>query len=158
MATPRRAAAAPVAVPKPVRAWLTVVRSYHLCDAAMAQQLAPLGLKAPEHEVLLQVLRDPGLSQQALAERCFTAKSHISALVAALEERGWLRRERDPDDGRAWRLQLTAAGRTKAERALAVQAGIVNAMAEAVTAEELLLIEAAMSRVNDRLVALLEAG
>lgn len=157
MATSRRADAAPP-VSKPVRSWLTVVTAYHLCDAAMTQQLAPLGIKLPEHEVLSHVLRDPGLSQQALAARCFTAKSHISALVVALEERGWLLRERDPADGRARRLRLTATGRTMAERSLAVQSAIVSAMAEAVSAEEMLLVERAMQRVNERLRALLDAG
>jgi len=146
------------AVPKPVRSWLTVVTAYHLCDAAMTQQLAPLGIKLPEHEVLSHVLRDPGISQQALAARCFTAKSHISGLVASLEERGWLLRERDPADGRARRLSLTAAGRTMAERSVAVQAFIVKTMAEAVSAEELLLVEQAMARVNERLRALLAEG
>jgi DNA-binding MarR family transcriptional regulator len=154
MATSRRSPAAPK-LAKPIRAWLTVVTSYHLCDAAMAQQLAPLGVRLAEHEVLSHVLRAPGLSQQQLAERCFTAKSHISGLVAALEERGWLSRERDPDDGRARRLQLTPEGRTVAERTLAVQAGIVSVMAEAVSQDELLLIEDAMSRVNERLRGLL---
>lgn len=143
--------------PKPIRTWLTVVDSYHLCDAAMAQQLAPLGVKLAEHEVLAHVLRDPGLSQQLLAERCFTAKSHISGLVATMEQRGWLVRERDPEDGRARRLQLTPEGQAIAERTQAVQAGIVQVMADAVSPEEMLLIEQAMSRVNDRLRALLQA-
>lgn len=143
--------------PKAIRTWLTVVDSYHLCDAAMAQQLAPLGVKLAEHEVLTHVLRDPGLSQQQLAERCFTAKSHISGLVAAMEQRGWLVRERDPDDGRARRLQLTPEGQAIAERTQAVQARIVQVMADAVSPDELLLIEVAMSRVNDRLRTLLQA-
>lgn len=154
MASTRRSAAVPK-LAKPIRAWLTVVTSYHLCDAAMAQELAPLGVKLAEHEVLSHVLRAPGLSQQQLAERCFTAKSHISGLVAGLEERGWLLRERDPDDGRARRLQLTPEGRAMAERTLAAQSRIVDVMAEAVSPEELLLIEDAMSRVNERLRSLL---
>lgn len=154
MATTSRGAAVPK-LAKPVRAWLTVVTSYHLCDAAMVQQLAPLGVKLAEHEVLSHVLRDPGLSQQQLAERCFTAKSHISGLVAALEERGWLTRERHPDDGRARRLQLTVAGRAMAERTLAVQARVVDVMAQALSPQEMLQIEDAMLRVNERLRALI---
>lgn len=157
MAASRRADAPP-RVPKPLRAWLTVVTAYHLCEAAITQRLAPLGLKLPEHEVLSHVLRDPGISQQALAARCFTAKSHISALVVALEERGWLRRERDPDDGRARRLQLTPAGRAVAERALAAQAAIVQVMAEALSPDEMMQVEVSMLRVSERLEALLAEG
>ena len=48
--------------------------------------------------------------QQALAARCFSAKSHISGLLTELEQRGWVRREPDPADARAKRLYLQPAG------------------------------------------------
>ena len=95
---------------------------------------------------------------QALAARCFTAKSHISALVVSLEERGWLLRERDPADGRARCLRLTATGRTMAERSMAVQAGIVKAMGEAVDADEMAVVERTMLRVSEQLRVLLTSG
>jgi glycosyltransferase A (GT-A) superfamily protein (DUF2064 family) len=71
-----------------IRTWLSVVRAYHLCDAVMVERLAALDVRTAEHEVLANLVRDPGISQQVLAARCFTAKSHISALLRALEERG----------------------------------------------------------------------
>ena len=40
----------------------------------------------------------------------------MSRLAAGMEERGWLSRERDADDRRLYRLQLTADGRDVAER------------------------------------------
>ena len=62
-------------------AWLSVVRVYNLCDAAMATRLAPLGLRVGEHEVLANLLRAPGITQQELAKRCFVAKSGISMML-----------------------------------------------------------------------------
>jgi DNA-binding MarR family transcriptional regulator len=51
-----------------------------------------------------------GLSQQELAERLRLEKSTVSRLVAGLEVRGLLVRERDPANRRFVRLSLTAAG------------------------------------------------
>lgn len=51
-----------------------------------------------------------GLSQQELAERLRLEKSTVSRLVAGLEVRGLLVRERDPANRRFVRLSLTPAG------------------------------------------------
>ena len=77
----------------------------------MASRLAPLGVRTAEHEVLANLVREPGISQQALAERCFTAKSHISGLLRTMEERGLVRRDADPSDARARQLYVTRAAR-----------------------------------------------
>lgn len=136
--------------------WLSVVRAYNLCDALMARRLAALGVRTAEHEILANLLSDPGLTQQALAQRCFTAKSHASALLGALEERGWVRREANPADARSKRLYLTAAGEAMAGRTTAAQAEVVAGMAEDESTADLLAVKAAMARVSDRLQAMLD--
>ena len=78
-----------------VRSWLAVVRACSLGEAVMAQRLAAIGVRTMEHEVLA-LLSKPGMTQQALAARCFSAKSHISGLIGQFEERKLVRREVDP--------------------------------------------------------------
>lgn len=51
------------------------------------------------------------MSQQELAERLALEKSTVSRLVAEMEAAGLLRRERDPDNRRYFRLRITARGR-----------------------------------------------
>lgn len=51
------------------------------------------------------------LSQRDLAQRLRLEKSTVSRLVADLESRGLLTRERDPDNRRVYRLQVTSEGR-----------------------------------------------
>ena len=136
-----------------VRSWLSVVRAYNLCDALMAQRLAALGVRTTEHEVLANLLSEPGMSQQTLAARCFSAKSHISGLVGQLEERGLVRRDADPADARAKRLSLTRSGDALARRTGAVQAEIVRLMAQSLPARDLALVERAMNRVSETLLA-----
>ena len=139
-----------------VRSWLSVVRAYHLCDAVLARRLGALGVKTPEHEILANLRREPGITQQTLAGRCFSAKSHISGLLTALEERGWVQREPDPADARAKRLFLTAAGARMAERTAAVQAQVVATMANALTPEQMAQVTDAMQRLCESLQTLLD--
>jgi DNA-binding MarR family transcriptional regulator len=54
---------------------------------------------------------DPPPSQQDLASRLRLEKSSVSRLVADLERRGLLTRERDEDNRRLYRLRLTDQGR-----------------------------------------------
>jgi DNA-binding MarR family transcriptional regulator len=141
-----------------VRSWLSVVRAYNLCDALLARRFAALGVRTAEHEILANLRRDPGLSQQTLAARCFTAKSHISGLLSDLEQRGWVRREVDPADARARRLTLTTEGARVAERTARAQAEVVALMTDAVSAAELAQVHAAMAAVSERLQQALDAS
>lgn len=51
------------------------------------------------------------LSQRDLVERLRLEKSSVSRMVAEMERRGFLVRERDPDNRRQYRLRLTDRGR-----------------------------------------------
>ncbi|WP_425259195.1 MarR family winged helix-turn-helix transcriptional regulator [Rubrivivax sp. RP6-9] len=139
-----------------VRSWLAVVRAYHQCSELMARRLSTVGVRTAEHEILANLRREPGLSQQALARRCFTAKSHVSNLIGDMESRGWVKRESDPADGRVKRLVLTPAGTHIAERAAAVQAEVVALMTDGVPRDELELVRAAMVEVSRRLESALD--
>lgn len=127
-----------------VRSWLSVVRAYNLCDAVLARELAQIGLRNAEYEILANLLREPGLSQQALVARCFVAKSHMSGLLTSMQERGWLRRDAHPQDARAKCLYLEPAGQKIAEQGKRAQTKVVNIMAEAITPEQMAQVHAAM--------------
>ena len=146
--------AASVSAPA-MQAWLSVVRTYHLCDAVMTQRLAGLGLRLPEHEVLVNLLTTPGMSQQQLAQRCFVAKSGVSMLVSRLVAQGWLQREADALDARVWRLSLTPEGEALATQARQMQAEVVSAMTGARSAAELQALSAAMGQAGQTLEAML---
>lgn len=133
-----------------------MVRAYNLCDAVMSARLATLGLRLGEHEVLVNLLTAPGLTQQALAVRCFVAKSGVSMLVSRMEQQGLLGREADAQDARVKRLTLTPRGQALAERALAVQVAVVSAMAAPVSPSEMATVQDVMQRVSVQLEGLLE--
>jgi DNA-binding MarR family transcriptional regulator len=123
----------------------------------MAQRLGGLGVRTAEHEILVNLHREPGLNQQALAVRCFTAKSHVSGLLGEMEARGWVLREPDPSDARVKRLTLTAEGLQMAQRTADVQADVVALMTASIPDAELASVRSAMVDVSARLEAILAA-
>ena len=134
-------------------AWLAVVRAYNLCDAVMSTRLAALGLRVGEHEVLAHLATAPGITQQALAARCFVAKSGVSMLLTQMQAQGLVRREADAQDARVWRLSLTSDGAALARATMTIQAEVIGAMAAGVSDAEL----ATVARVMDSVSAALEA-
>lgn len=119
----------------------------------MTSRLAAIGLRVGEHEVLATIATTPGITQQALAARCFVTKSGVSMLIAQMETQGWVVRESDSADARVKRLQLTDAGMAVAQQTLQVQAGVISAMVASASEADL----QAVTRVMDKASAALEA-
>jgi DNA-binding MarR family transcriptional regulator len=82
--------------------------------------LKPLGLTHVQFVLLASTWWLDRPTQRELADQARTDPMMTSQVVRALEQRGLLERQPDPDDGRARRLVATAAGRELAERAIAV--------------------------------------
>ena len=83
-----------------------------------------------EAPALMKLTPDDLRPQVALAEPLRLEKSTVTPLVSQLEARGWLERARDPGDGRALRVTLTAKGRSVArELAAARQAKFESLLA-----------------------------
>jgi DNA-binding MarR family transcriptional regulator len=70
----------------------------------------------------MELERSAGLSQTELGTRLRLEKSTVCRLVKQLEQRGWVRPERDPTDRRAVQLRLTEAGRQAAGQIAAARA------------------------------------
>jgi DNA-binding MarR family transcriptional regulator len=75
-----------------------------------AMTLAPLGIDG-RHYGVLAVLSELGpVSQQTLAAILAVDRSTMVAFVDELEEKGYVRRGRNPSDRRAYAIELTNAG------------------------------------------------
>jgi DNA-binding MarR family transcriptional regulator len=96
------------------------------------------GVRVSLSEVLAlgELTTSAGVSQQELAERLGLEKSTVSRLVAGLESRGWLTRDRDPANRRFARLDLTRAGQAVADRIGRELHEHHRALFSALTAEE----------------------
>ena len=76
----------------------------------------------PSHgSILVPLFEEDGLRMGELARRARLSKQTMTTMVRLLEREQLVRRERDPEDGRAFRIVLTAKARRfepVAERAL----------------------------------------
>lgn len=76
-------------------------------DAAVA----PFGLTANQFVLLALLDERDGVSQRDLVERASSDPNTIRPMLTALETKGLVDRQTDPDDGRAWLVSMTAKGR-----------------------------------------------
>src|SRR5260370_6881073 len=96
-----------------VDSWLSVVRLMTWLPWSIDQQLrrdSDLGMV--EYQVMARLSQSPGrtLRMSSLADLANASLSRLSHLVNRLEERGLVRREPDPTDGRFTNAILTADG------------------------------------------------
>jgi DNA-binding MarR family transcriptional regulator len=96
-----------------VDAWLSVVRLITWLPWSIDQQLRrDSNLGMVEYQVLARLSQSPGqtLRMSSLADLVNASLSRLSHLVKRLEERGLVRREPDPADGRFTKAILTGKG------------------------------------------------
>ena len=98
------------------QAWRRFVEVLVKVPAALEAQLQrDAGLTHMGYIVLFTLSECPDrrLSMSRLAKMVSASLSRLSHVVARLEAQGWVRRERDPDDGRVQIAVLTDAGHAK---------------------------------------------
>lgn len=132
-------------------AWIAVVRAYNECQTTLAARFAPLGVSLLEHEIVMNLLRTPGLTQRQLSERCFSAKSGISMLIARMEKDGMVQRQSLPKDQRAWSISLTEDGLVLASKLHAIQADVITQMTSPYAEDELGVLKRLMNQSSELL-------
>lgn len=97
----------------------------HSLDVRSKRMARVLGVTGPQRLVMRMVGRHQGVSPGGLAELLDLHPSTLTGVLARLEQRGYLRRDVDPDDRRRVRLSLTVRGRkVDRERAGTVEAAV----------------------------------
>jgi DNA-binding MarR family transcriptional regulator len=99
-------------VRQPVLSWLYLARIFSRLDRMHNRVLADRGLSHAQFDVLSQLNANPGISQQALAERLLVTKGNICGLIDRLEREGCVERRSNAIDRRVNDLHLTEHGRT----------------------------------------------
>jgi MarR family transcriptional regulator, organic hydroperoxide resistance regulator len=133
--------------------WLSVVRAYAWCEKNLSAGLDPLGLSIAQHDILANVVRDPGMTQAVLAKRLLVTRSNVSMLLTQMARDGLIERRASETDARANCLYLTTLGSRLVRQSLAVQARIVRIMLAQINDTETRIIRAAMDRMSVALQA-----
>ncbi|RBY74590.1 MarR family transcriptional regulator [Geodermatophilus sp. TF02-6] len=109
------------------RAWLYSAQL--LLDRLDRELVRETGIPHTYYEILvaLSETEDHMLRMSELADRCLSSRSRLSHAVSRLEERGWVRRQVCPDDGRGQLAVLTEEGFAALEAAAPVHVEGVRA-------------------------------
>ncbi|MDJ0754979.1 MAG: MarR family transcriptional regulator [Ardenticatenaceae bacterium] len=95
-----------------VQIWLRMIRIAKKIGRAAEAPLQKIDLTGPQFDLLVQLGQKEGVMQQDLAQQLRVTKGNISQLLAKLEEKRLIRREKH---GRTAAVFLTAGGRTVVE-------------------------------------------
>ena len=91
----------------PVLAWLRLLRVASRVESAAGERLRGWGLNNAQFDVLAHVGAAEGITQQELADTLLVTKGNVAQLLARMEERGWILRQRE---GRTNKVLLTDRG------------------------------------------------
>jgi len=98
----------------------------HALRKAFDRLAVGLGVTRAQWKVLFKLTRKPGLRQVELADLLDLEPITLCRIVDRLEEAGLVERSRDPEDRRAWRLNVTENARPLIEKLQAVGAELVG--------------------------------
>lgn len=133
------------------KSWIAVGRACQLMQQALTRALADLDIKPPHLDILVNLYRFEGISQQELARKLLVGRSNMSMLLPQMEKRGLLERRPDPKDKRVLRLYLTESGRELTGRAMVVQTDIIEKTLSATPIEDCLAMAENMEKLIARL-------
>lgn len=133
------------------RNWIALIRAHKAVAVALNKALAPLDLKVAQLDMLMNIHRHPGLSQQELAERLLVGRSNITMLVPQLVAQKLVQRQPDAKDKRVMRLSLTPAGEKLLSKALKVYMDLIERVMAQSSDAECDLIGARMTQIAEML-------
>ena len=121
-----------------------------------------LDLSMSQFGILLSVQRNPGIRIHEAADALGVSTPTASVAIRKLEQQGWLRRQGDPEDGRAARLFLSKKASLIAQRAKAFRSRRISEFMSALSDKEqdqlLTLLEKAISHLESKHTSKVKAG
>jgi DNA-binding MarR family transcriptional regulator len=136
----------------PLQTWLQLVRVYSRIQRKLEHSLAKQDMTLAQFEIMMTLKSCQGISQQELAQHLLVTKGNVCVLVERMEKCGWLERQPDPADGRAYRLALTTMGRTLLKKVLPDQRQIIQEAFAVLTVEESRQLLALLDRLERMLL------
>ena len=117
---------------------------------------APLGLKACHGSYLQEICRSPGISQDVLAKRICFNKSNIARQIVVLEEGGFVLRKPSVEDKRVMELYPTEKTLELMPQIRQVLGDWRSYLMEGLTAEEMAVLDKALTSMRSRAEAWME--
>ncbi|MCA9142942.1 MAG: MarR family transcriptional regulator [Planctomycetaceae bacterium] len=125
--------------------------AYFAVRRTAQSRLAASGATVDQVVVMTLLTEEPGMTQREIVERSFSGPSTVRAMLVLLEQRGWVRRESDPDDARVRCVSLTAEGRKQHRQLQRIgHIGDPTNLEDLMSAEELRVVTKCLKRIAQR--------
>ena len=119
-------------------------------------RLAVFGLKSSHASYLLEICHSPGISQDVLAKRICFNKSNIARQIVVLEEGGFVLRKPSVEDKRVMELYPTEKTLELMPQIRQVLGDWRSYLMEGLTAEEMAVLDKALTSMRSRAEAWME--
>ena len=130
-----------------------MARACQLMQLTLARNMAHLEIKPPHLDIMINLYRREGISQQELARKLLVGRSNMSMLLPQLEKRGLIERRADARDKRVLRLHLTDEGKTVTEQAMKIQTALIDSVMATSSEERCLMVADQMEKIIEVLLA-----
>ncbi len=132
-----------------------LARSYHAFRHFAVKTLTSEGLsdhvKPGTGGLFLAIAKEEGCHVKYLSEQFRLPKATITGLLRTLEDDDLVRREKDPEDARAFRLYLTAKGRDLLPSMIHRHHRVLGTLHEGLDEEEVEALKRMLRRVLDNI-------
>jgi DNA-binding MarR family transcriptional regulator len=125
----------------------------HALRRAFDRRAATLGVTRAQWKVLFRLSRTPGLRQVELADILDVEPITLSRILDRLEEAGLVERLRDPDDRRAWRLEITTKAQPLIAKLRALAEELMDEAFAGLSEDELALMRSKLAKIRDNIAA-----
>jgi len=124
---------------------LQVARCFSVLDGRsrsyVLEACRPLEITYSEYVLLLCLFDCEGASQEELSRVLQTDKSAVARTLKLLEQKGFIRREKDAQDRRIKRIRLTEYGRMQHPFLMAVMNSWVNYLIDTLSPQDISCVE-----------------
>jgi DNA-binding MarR family transcriptional regulator len=138
-----------------LKLWLRMLScTVRVEDAIRSRLRTTFGITLPRFDLMAQLERHPdGLRMGELSKRMMVTGGNVTGIAAQLEGEGLVARVPDPQDGRAFVVKLTPAGRAAFAEMAAVHEGWVAELFQDIPAADkarmITLLDSMKQQLND---------
>jgi DNA-binding MarR family transcriptional regulator len=112
----------------------------------LEEQLRPLGITAAQLQLLAALTKEPGSSGAHISRYCQVTPQTTHALLAAAEDRGWIRRSPHPENAHTLLSTLTPQGKRLFSRGKTIAIKLQSQMLRSLTSAEVRRLEAVLEQ------------
>ena len=119
----------------------TLKKTQHALRLQMDEALKEINLTTPQYAVLAQLELEPGISNAELARRSFITAQTMHGIVAKLEQRGLIKREKSPNHGRVIFTNLSEKGLEAVQKAHRLIRDVESKMMSTISHDDKIIFE-----------------